>query len=116
MSAVVGTAPDPPVAAVAGRPPYRRGGEKVSGCASLAWSHTPLWVPWKKPGKNTRRQKNATPNRGASCQLVVLFLKNFPGLFVRTSRLQLRKINSDGPSPAYIVFTSARPPCVVVDD
>ena len=116
MSAVVGTAPDPPVAAVAGRPPYRRGGEKVSGCASLAWSHTPLWVPWKKPGKNTRRQKNAPPKGSHSCQLVVLSLKNFPGLFSGTSRLQLCKIGFDGPSPAYIVFTWADLLCVVVDD
>jgi hypothetical protein len=45
-----------------------------------------------------------------------IILKNFPGLFKGTSRLQLCKIGFDGPSPAYIVFTSAGLPSVVVDD
>ena len=41
---------------------------------------------------------------------------NFPGLFKGTSRLQLCKIGFDGPSPAYIVLTSADLLAVVVDD
>ncbi len=42
----------------------RRGGEKVSGCAPLAWSHTPARVPCKIPMKEYKTAKECDPESG----------------------------------------------------
>jgi hypothetical protein len=64
---------------------------------------------------NTRRQKNTPPKRAHSCQLVVHVLITFHG-FQENVAFAVMQNRFDGPSPAYIVFTSADLLAVVVDD